>query len=120
VLQHADVKFEMLTALAVSKGDRPKTPGELKNEDWMVIAKYAKLLYGFDMRKSDPERPSQPVLHWKVPAPDADFVCNEEDRARGERRDLYGGIGGLCPCRIRSGVRHRQRCVLLGVGRTQP
>jgi hypothetical protein len=82
VLQHADVKFEIPTALQVEKGDRPRTPEELKNEEWMVIAKYSKFVYGFDMSTSAPERPREPVLYWKVPSETETFVRNEEDRAR--------------------------------------
>src|SRR5215213_559706 len=66
-LKHADVKFEVPTALSVEKGELGKPPGELKNEEWMVLAKRRSILCGFDMSGREPTLSREPVRFWKVP-----------------------------------------------------
>jgi hypothetical protein len=79
-LQHNDVKFVVPSELQVNASDGPpRAPADLKNAEWMVIAKYAKLIYGFDISQPEPSRPRDPVYCWKVPA--ESFVQNEEDRS---------------------------------------
>jgi hypothetical protein len=81
-LQHADVKFQVPKELAVEKGElgKPpgdlKKPGDLKNEEWMVLANRRSVLCGFNMSGPVPTLCARyPVRYWKVP--EGDFMRDE-------------------------------------------
>src|SRR5947209_2629286 len=76
------IKFELPYALSTEAASSAITsPHSLELEDWMIIARNAQLLYGYQMDSPTPRRARRPVLLWKVPAT-TDFVRAEHLQAQ--------------------------------------
>src|SRR5947209_702191 len=76
------IKFELPYALSTEAASSAITsPHSLELEDWIIIARNAQLLYGYQMDSPTPRRARRPVLLWKVPAT-TDFVRAEHLQAQ--------------------------------------
>lgn len=71
------VGFHLPTAVQVSANDKKVVaPSELKQEEWMVVARNSCLLYGRRMDGREPAVAQFPVLVWRIPGQDR-FVRSE-------------------------------------------
>ncbi|MDD4274286.1 MAG: hypothetical protein PHG14_11230 [Desulfobacter postgatei] len=71
------ISFNLPTAVQVSPdGKKVVAPSELKQEEWMVVARNSCLLYGRRMDGREPAVAQFPVLVWRVPGEDR-FVRSE-------------------------------------------
>lgn len=57
------------------------SPNNIKPEEWIIIARSANLLYGYDMDSNEPKWAKTPILDWKVPERD-DFARSEITHAK--------------------------------------
>lgn len=81
--------FEIPDHLSVSASKAAVvSPMQLKNKDWIAIAKNSNLLRGFDMNGEEPKRAQTPVLFWKVPK-ERNFVDPEHLEAHSESSLSY-------------------------------
>lgn len=71
------ISFNLPTAVQVSAdGKKVVAPSELRQEEWMVVARNSCLLYGRRMDGREPAVAQFPVLVWRVPGEDR-FVRSE-------------------------------------------
>jgi hypothetical protein len=56
-------------------------PLALLPSDWMIIARHMRLLYGWDMSRTEPRQATRPLLMWKVPEATDQFVQSKTDIA---------------------------------------
>jgi hypothetical protein len=52
------------------------SPNNIKQEEWMIIAKASNILFAFQMDRRSPSRGRSPVLEWKVPETSDFMQCD--------------------------------------------